>query len=186
MHNPSQAELFARHLPQEIYLDVETRHLSHEVEGGWERIRDFGLAVAVTWDAVHGFREWYEADAQGLIQELQAIPRLITFNGERFDFVVLSAYADVKNLYKNSLDLLADLTRILGRRVGLDMLARDTLGIQKTGSGFDAVRWWREGRKEKVVEYCRHDVQLLRDLVTFAREKGFVVLDGRRVPVKWD
>lgn len=186
MQNSLQAELFARHVPQEIFLDVETLHLSHEVEGGWERIQDFGLAVAVTWDAVHGYREWYEADAQELVRELKAIPKLITFNGERFDLVVLSAYADVKSLYKNSLDLFADLTRILGHRVGLNMLARDTLGIQKTGSGLDAVRWWREGQRGKVVAYCRHDVQLLRDLVAFARAKGFVVLEGRRVPVKWD
>ena len=47
----------------EIYLDAETQRLSDEVSGGWENIRAFGLAVAVTWDARNEFREWYEADA---------------------------------------------------------------------------------------------------------------------------
>jgi hypothetical protein len=35
-------------MPREIYLDVETQRLSHEVPGGWANIRAFGLAVAVT------------------------------------------------------------------------------------------------------------------------------------------
>ncbi len=186
MEDRTQPELFPSRFPWEIYLDVETQRLAHEVEGGWKCIRDFGLAVAVTWDSIHGFRDWYEADAVRLVRELENTLKIITFNGERFDLVVLSAYADVQGLYVKSLDLLNDLKRILGHRVRLDSLAHHTLGIKKTGSGLDAVRWWREGNKQKVVEYCRHDVQLLHDLVAFARQKGFVRLDGREVPVKWD
>jgi len=36
---------------QDIFFDIETLRLSHEVEGGWSNIARFGLAVAVTWDA---------------------------------------------------------------------------------------------------------------------------------------
>ena len=35
---------------REIFFDLETLRLSHEVEGGWSNIAQFGLAVAVTWD----------------------------------------------------------------------------------------------------------------------------------------
>jgi DEAD/DEAH box helicase domain-containing protein len=74
----------------------------------------------------------------------------------------------------------------LGHRLRLDQLAKDTLGNAKTGSGIDAVKWWRAGEKQKVIEYCQMDVALLRDVVEFARAKGHVVVSGRKVPVSWD
>jgi hypothetical protein len=73
-------------MPSEIYFDVETQKLSHEVPGGWSNIQAFGLAVAVSWDEAHQFRVWFELDAQNLIAELETFDRIITYNGERFDF----------------------------------------------------------------------------------------------------
>jgi DEAD/DEAH box helicase domain-containing protein len=169
----------------EIYLDVETLRLSHEVPGGWSNIRQFGLALAVTWDAQRRFRHWFEEDAGQLVSALGRFSRVITFNGDRFDFEVLRAYASVEQLQTKSFDLLADLKRRLGHRVKLDDLASQTLGSTKSGSGLDAVAWWRAGDKDKVVEYCEKDVQLLIDLVAFARKNGYVVIGSQRVSVDW-
>ena len=72
-------------LTREIYFDIETLRLSHEVEGGWSNIARFGLAVAVTWDAQNGFRRWFEANAKALITELGAFDRIVSYNGDRFD-----------------------------------------------------------------------------------------------------
>ncbi len=173
-------------MPREIYLDVETQKLAHEVPGGWTNIRAFGLSVAVTWDEAHGFRTWFEPDAPRLITELETFDRIITFNGERFDFSVLSGYGPVGKLYFKSLDLHADLMRKLARRVPFESLVRATLGQGKSGSGEDAVRWWRAGDVARVVEYCRRDVELLREIVRFARERGYVrLLPDRIVRVAW-
>ena len=169
----------------EIYLDIETLRLSDEVEGGWGSIHKFGLAVAVTWDPENRFRRWFEPDVTPLIAELQQWSRIITFNGDRFDLTVLQGYGPVGELRKRSLDLLTDLKSKLGYRIKLDSLARETLGRFKSGSGLDAVRWWRAGDKAKVCEYCGNDVQLLIDLVEHARKKGYVVVDGRRLPIHW-
>lgn len=170
----------------EIYLDTETLKLSHEVPGGWSNIRDFGLAVGVTWDAQHQFRVWYEPDASRLIEELARFDRVITFNGERFDFQVLAKYGDVCSLYSRSLDLLTDLARMLGHRVKFESLVQATLGRGKTGAGQLAVAWWRAGQRDRVVAYCRQDVQLLVEIVQFARANGYVVVPPRRVvPVRW-
>jgi DEAD/DEAH box helicase domain-containing protein len=170
---------------REIFFDIETLRLSHEVEGGWSSIARFGLAVAVTWDAKFGFRRWFEADVQALISELGQHDRIVSFNGDRFDFEVLRGYHPVSHLLEKSFDLLADLHRRLGRRVKLDDLARETLGNQKTGNGLEIVQWWRDGRKEEVCKYCENDVQLLVDLVEFARKNKYVVVNARRLPVNW-
>jgi len=172
----------------EIYLDTETQRVADEVQGGWDNIRAFGLSVAVTWDATNGLREWYEPDAGRLIGELRAFDRIVTYNGLRFDLAVLSAYGDVRELEKKSLDLLQDLKRRLGFRVSLQTLAQATLGKSKTASGLEAVKWWRSGDpalRQRVVEYCRMDVEILREIVVHGRREGFVKVpsQGRELTV---
>lgn len=169
----------------EIFLDIETLRLSHEVAGGWSSIRDFGLALAVTWDAKNEFRAWLEPEAAALIGELAGFSRVVTFNGDRFDLEVLSAYGSTAALRKKSFDVLVDLHKKLGFRVKLDDLARATLGTKKSGSGLDAVKWWREGKIDEVRKYCEMDVAILRDIVTHGRKNGFVVVDAKRIEVKW-
>jgi DEAD/DEAH box helicase domain-containing protein len=76
----------------------------------------------------------------------------------------------------------------LGFRVSLQSLAQTTLGKAKTGSGLDAVAWWRSGDpalRQRVVDYCRMDVEILRDIVAYARREGFVRVSsqGKDVPV---
>ena len=167
---------------KEIYLDVETQRLADEVQGGWDNIRAFGLSVAVTWDAAHDFREWYEDGAVRLIGELSAFERIVTFNGDRFDLEVLSAYGDVAVLRQKSVDVLRDLKRRLGFRVSLQAVSQSTLGRQKTGSGVDAVTWWRSGDpilRRRVADYCRMDVEILRELVVYGRREGFVKVPSR-------
>ncbi len=172
-------------LTREIFFDIETLRLSHEVDGGWSNIARFGLAVAVTWDAQNLFRRWFEADAKSLVAELGEFDRIVSFNGDRFDFEVLSAYLPVKHLLARSFDLLVDLHRRLGHRVKLDDLARETLGNQKTGVGVEIVQWWRDGHKDEVCKYCENDVQLLVDLMEFARKNRYVVVKSCQLPVDW-
>jgi DEAD/DEAH box helicase domain-containing protein len=173
-------------MASEIYLDTETLKLAEQVPGGWSSIPDFGLSVAVTWDADNQFRVWYEGDAPRLIEEMSRFDRVITFNGERFDFQVLSKYGDVRPLYPRSLDLLAHLKQSLGFRVKLESLAQGTLGQGKAGAGELAVEWWHSGQRDKVVAYCRQDVQLIVDIVRFARANGYVrIPPARTVAVNW-
>ena len=172
----------------EIYLDAETQRVADEVQGGWDNIRAFGLSVAVTWDAVNGYRDWYEVDGGRLIGELRAFDRIVTFNGLRFYFEVLSAYGDVSELRGKSLDLLQDLKRRLGFRVSLQSVAQATLGKGKTASGLEAVKWWRSGDpalRQRVVDYCRMDVEILREVLAHGRREGFIKIpsQGRILPV---
>jgi DEAD/DEAH box helicase domain-containing protein len=156
------------------------------VDGGWSNIRAFGLAVAVTWDKENNFRRWFEDDALKLITELEQFTHIVTYNGNRFDIEVLRAYAPVEGLRKRSLDILEEMHKLLGHRVKLDQLAKETLGKAKAGDGLQAVEWWRAGQKDRVAEYCEQDVAILRDVVEHGRAKGFVVISSKQVRVKWD
>lgn len=177
-----------------LVLDVETQYLSDEVAGGWNAVDQFLVALAVTWDADAGMRVWYEQDVPRLTAEAERFQKVVTFNGENFDFKVLSHYGSVESLRNKSTDMLAILSRKLGFRVKLDSLAKATLGRGKTGSGTESVQWWRSGDPElrqKVVDYCKMDVELTRDIYLFGKEKGYVQVDDirqggkRRVEVSW-
>jgi len=177
-----------------IVLDVETQYLSDEVEGGWTAVHKFKVAVVVTWDEPNGLRVWYEEDTPRLLAEAEKFDPIVTFNGENFDFKVLSAYGPVDALYRKSTDMLALLSKRLGFRVKLDSVAHATLERGKTGSGTECVTWWRSGDpalRQKAVEYCKMDVEITRDLYMFVKKNGYLMIDDlrqstrRRIEISW-
>jgi DEAD/DEAH box helicase domain-containing protein len=170
----------------EIYLDIETLRLSNEVPGGWGSIDKFGVAVAITWDLDGQYRAWFETDVFDLIEELKKFERIVTYNGDRFDLVVLSGYGETRGLPARSFDVLASIENALGHRVKLDKVASDTLGLRKDGDGLDAVRWWRQGERDRVIEYCKKDVELLMRVVAHGRMHGHFKSSGRKVAVDWN
>ncbi|MBN2240408.1 MAG: ribonuclease H-like domain-containing protein [Dehalococcoidales bacterium] len=176
---------------EEIFFDVETKKLNEEVEGGWKNVPAFGMALSVTWDADNGFRTWMEEDASALVEELSQSEKIIGFNNIGFDNKVLSAYVpETQNLLNpKSFDMLSDIHKRLGFRVSLDNLCAATLGANKIADARDAVYWFREGKIDKVVEYCEKDVELTRDLYRYGQENGCILYPkyGRpvRLPVTW-
>lgn len=180
----AQLDLFS-----EVYYDIETQKGAEEV-GGWDNIHLMRVSIGISWSEQDGFRRWAEGDVPQMIRYLGTFERVISFNGDRFDSVVLSAYGDVSALAARSMDLLTDLKARLGHRLTLDSLAKATLGQGKTADGLQALRWWKEGRIEDIARYCQADVQVLVDLVAFARANGYVLYEDkftgqRRIPVSW-
>ncbi|MGB2868840.1 MAG: ribonuclease H-like domain-containing protein [Bacteroidota bacterium] len=176
-----QLELFST--PSEVYYDIETQLSANEV-GGWNNIHRMRVSVAVTWCQEDGFKRWDEASVPALIHYLAKFRRIISFNGDGFDTRVLSYYGNVYPVAQRSFDLLVDLKQRIGRRLGLDSLARATLGKGKSADGLTALRWWKEGKIELIAEYCQQDVQVMVDLVVFAREHGFVKFDDGQAGIK--
>lgn len=185
-----------------VVWDVETLRLSYEVPGGWRRIRDFGLAVAVTIDDQGAQRSWEEPEAGALIEYLEGFPHVVGFNSLRFDCEVMTAYGPVDTLRERSLDLLAAIQGVTGRRRGLSLqnIARTMFGQEKTlEDGTEAVRLWRTGRpddRQRVIDYCAQDVVLTQRILEFGIAHGYVLAPvpdvnsrgasvGVQVPVSW-
>jgi DEAD/DEAH box helicase domain-containing protein len=158
-----------------VFFDLETQKIFEEV-GGRNNIAQLRLACAVTYSTERNdFAVYWEKDAQKLIAELKAADKVIGFNIKNFDFQVLQPYAPAENFRAyRSLDMLEDLTRALGFRIGLDSVARACLGTTKTADGLQAVEWFRAGELEKVAEYCKADVDITRRVFEFGRDNGFV------------
>jgi DEAD/DEAH box helicase domain-containing protein len=97
---------------------------------------------------------------------------IIGYNSDHFDLPILNKYyaGDLSKI--KSLDLLKEVKNALGRRLRLDSLAEATLGKKKSGNGLEAVQWWKEGKVDKVRQYCIDDVRITRDIYNYAKKNG--------------
>ena len=173
-----------------VLFDIETLRSAADV-GGWDKAHRMGIALAVVCHLEEGrFETFLEPRAAELAATLKAAGLVIGFNSRRFDYSVLSGYTgeDYARTLP-TLDLLDTMVERLGRRVSLDHLTKETLGAGKTADGLQSLQWVKEGRFDLIEEYCRRDVELLRDLYLFGRREGYVVIAERsgriKVPVDW-
>jgi DEAD/DEAH box helicase domain-containing protein len=171
-------------------LDLETQRSAADV-GGWHRAERMGVSCAVLYDSHRQiFEDFHENQVAELLRRLQEFELVIGFNIKRFDYRVLSGYFDWDFDRLPTLDILDSIYQRLGFRLSLDHLARNTLGVKKQADGLQALRWWREGRMDALLRYCRQDVLITRDLFLFGRRRGYLLFaerSGRRVriPVEW-
>jgi len=176
-----------------VVFDIETRFLASEVSGGWNNLPAMRIACAVVFDVERTeyfvYREEHVAE---LLRHLKASSLVIGFNSIRFDYGVLKGYSSFDPGGLPTLDLMASLQARLKHRLSLSHLAQNTLGADKTADGVQSVQWWREGKEDRVIDYCKADVRITHDLWQFGREKGYVLFahkaTGEKVkcPVDWE
>ncbi|MBT8339048.1 MAG: DUF1998 domain-containing protein, partial [Desulfatitalea sp.] len=170
-----------------VVFDLETQRSAQEV-GGWHRADRMRISCGVVYDAERDHFSVYTEDrVAALIDHLKRAELVVGFNCRRFDYKVLSGYTPFDLSQLPTLDLLQQVHQRLGFRLSLDHLASKTLGAQKTADGLDALRWWRQGKMDKIVDYCRADVRITRDLFHFLRRTGYLLYqarDGQRYRVK--
>ena len=176
--------------PPERYcvFDVETKRSAAEV-GGWHRANRMGISVVVLYDsASDNFRTYLEKDMPELIKDLQSFELVIGFNNKRFDNKVLSAYTVFNLASLPTLDIMEVITNRLGYRLSLDRLAEHTLGVKKTANGLMALQWYKEGKMDEIISYCRQDVKITRDIFLYGLENRYLLFQNKagsvvRVPV---
>lgn len=175
-----------------VLFDLETRRSAKEV-GGWANCHKMGIALGVACHMEEGrFETFHEGQVHRLVEMLEEADLVVGFNVRRFDYRVLSGYTGVDYVrLLPTLDLLDDLHRNLGFRIGLGALAEATLGYTKSADGLQSLEWVAEGRLDLVEEYCRKDVEILRDLYLHGRREGFVLYPEKKsgarlkVEVEW-
>ncbi len=172
-------------------LDLETQRSAQEV-GGWHRAERMGISCGVLYDSKSDrYHEYLEDHIPEMIAHMQALDLVIGFNIKRFDYRVLGGYSAMNFGALPTLDILEEVKNRLGYRLSLDHLARVTLGSEKIADGLQALRWWKQGRINEIVAYCKSDVQITRDLFLHGYQNGYLLFENKagkvvRVPVRWE
>lgn len=154
-----------------ITFDIES--ISDSIVRGHIDVNEQELTVVGVHDSETGkYSSYFKEDLYKLWPILERADMLIGFNSDAFDIPLLNRYYPGNLSHIRSLDLLSEVQKVLGRRIRLQALAEATLGRGKKGDGLKAGEWWKEGKRDKVAEYCIEDVRITRELYEYALVNG--------------
>lgn len=175
---------------ERLVLDLETQREFNDVEGRKPEL----LGVSVVGIYCYGadrYDTYLESELRTLVPILQEAELLIGFNIKRFDLPVLAPYLPFATTTLPVLDILDDVVKQLGHRVSLESLAQATLGKGKSGSGLQALAWFKEGKLDLIKKYCLDDVRLTKEVYDHGRRHGKLFATNRygseklEIPVFW-
>ncbi len=151
-----------------ITLDIETTSAGSIFDP-----RTMELSVICIHDTEDdSYRSYTVPELPKLWPILERADLLVGFNSDHFDIPILNKYYSGDLTQIRSLDLLTEIKTALGHRLKLDAIAQGTLGRGKSGSGLDAVKWWAEGKIDKVIKYCIEDVKITKEIYEYALKHG--------------
>lgn len=188
--------------PTWVAYDVESERLNHEVQGGWDNPFGFGFTVGCTTDHAgvkRAFSTHNSADARGrLLEYLLGYDRVVSFNGLRFDNGVIAGDDSIKRaqLDERTWDIKVLIERACSiddkygpHIVSLSSVAHASLTLGKMDGyidGREAVRRWRRGEFQSVVDYCQVDADLTADAYAYGLRHGYVLFEPARFPLMFN
>lgn len=162
-----------------VYFDLETKRSAEDV-GGWDKISNMGMSIAVTYSTARGdYKIYGEPQVDELLRELQRADLVVGFNNLRFDYEVLHGYTALDLRQLPTLDMMVDLQAQLQHRLSLDSIATATFGVEKTAEGMQAIHWYREGRLLDIAEYCCFDVKITKLVHEFGSQNHRLFYQNR-------
>src|SRR3989344_5109028 len=166
---------------RKITFDIETQNFFTDT--GSNDPASLTLACVCIHDSeTDTYSSYLEEDLPKLWPILEEADMLIGFNSDHFDIPILNKYYTGSLTGIKSVDLMKEIQKVLGRRIGLDAVAGATLGKNKSADGKLANVWWRQGEKQKVVDYCIDDVKITKELYDHALKHGKVKYpDGKMI-----
>lgn len=174
-----------------VVLDLETQKAFDDV--GRNNLHKLKVSVVGTYDYLTDEYRVYEESGIGLLEErLRSAELVIGFNIRRFDLPVLAPYLFTSIETLPVLDLMEEIERVRGHRVSLHSVAQATLGVAKTGEGWNAIILYEQGRIEELKKYCLNDVRLTKEIYDFGcRENRVFFISNRdwkkyEIPISWN
>lgn len=156
---------------RKVVFDIETANIFDDI--GSNDPSRLDISIVGAYDSVSDTYTTYTVEElPRLWPILEQTDLLIGFNSNHFDIPLLNKYYPGDLTKITSLDLLAEVKRVLGRRLKLDTIAEATIGVRKSGHGLEAVRWWKEGKGDLVRKYCEDDVRITKQVYDYALAHG--------------
>jgi DEAD/DEAH box helicase domain-containing protein len=158
-----------------IVLDIETKNTFAEVG------RDNFDGLEVSLVGVYSYNQdrffsFGENETEKVGELLKSAGLLIGFSISNFDLPVLKKHFDFDIFSIPRVDIFDEIELALGKRIGLDVLARVNLGVGKNGTSLEAAGLYRDGKIEELKNYCLNDVKITKDLYELAKNRGYLLV----------
>ena len=153
---------------KKIVLDLETQKSFQEV-GGRGKNHLLKISVCGIYNySTDKYSIYEENELSKLAPILQTADQIIGFNIKDFDFEVLKPYLNFDIFALPYFDLLEEIAKVLGHRINLESVAQGTIGSGKSGSGLEALLYFKNGRMDLLKKYCLDDVKVTKQVYDYA------------------
>ncbi|OGM90304.1 hypothetical protein A2755_03895 [Candidatus Wolfebacteria bacterium RIFCSPHIGHO2_01_FULL_48_22] len=164
-----------------IVIDIETKNTFADVG------RDnFGeLLISVVGVYSYNKDEYYayeEHEMDKLAELLKTAELMVGFSITRFDLPVMAKHFDFDLFTIPRIDLLDEIELSIGKRISLDLLAKQNLGYGKSGTGLEAPNLYEQGKLDELKKYCLQDVKVTKELYDLAKAQGHLMVPQRNEP----
>lgn len=173
-----------------MVLDLETQKGFHEVDR--RKLHLLKVSVVCVYDSkTDSYAAFEEKEMLKLEELLKQADLLIGFNIRDFDLEVLTPYLMTPPKNFPLLDLMVEIEKVRGHRVSLQSVAQATLKTSKSGSGWDALQLYKDGKFEELKKYCLDDVKITKEIYEYGVAHGKIFFVSNRdyqtheVPVTW-
>lgn len=165
-----------------LVLDIETKNTFQEVgENNFDAL-EVSLIGLYSYNQ-DKFFAFGENEFAAAIQMIKSAEMIVGFSISRFDLPVLKKhFGDFDIFAIPQLDILDEIEFSLGKRVGLDILAKTNIGYGKNGHNLDAANLYRDNKMEELKNYCLNDVKITKELYELAKKQGYLMVpqkDGK-------
>lgn len=162
-----------------VVFDLETQNIFHDVGSSDPSLLSISV-VSVYDKATDKYTTVAVDELHAIWPIIESADALVGYNSNHFDIPILNKYYPGDLRHIKSIDLLEEIKESLGRRLRLDSVAQATVGSKKSADGLQAVRWWQEGKIDKIKSYCEQDVRVTKEVFEYALEHGHIKFkDGR-------
>ena len=124
-----------------------------------------------------------ELDLHIFFEEVKETDLIVGFNHIDFDNKIIRKYDhDGVIDSKPQFDMMKLAQNILGHRVGLNAIAKASLGQSKGGHGSLAPKLWKEGRLEELQKYLYQDITLTKDIFIKGLKEDTLSFESKKEP----
>ncbi|MFH0818738.1 MAG: ribonuclease H-like domain-containing protein [Patescibacteria group bacterium] len=175
-----------------IVYDLETKKTFAEVGGLQSNHHLLGISfIGVYSYSQNKYFGFLEKDIP-LFEKILLTEKsqIIGFNSKGFDNLVLQPYLKKLQISElPQLDILEEIKNKLGFRIKLESTAQATLGEGKSGTGLDAIKYYREKDFDSLAKYCMDDVRITKEIYEYGRNHGCLYYmaggEKRPIPIPW-
>lgn len=176
-----------------IVFDIETQNTFQETgKSRAEAFKKLRVSIVGVYEYLtDSYKVYEEKELMELDKRFQKADLLLGFNSAGFDLPVLSNYFFTPVDRFPHLDLMTEIEKNRGHRASLDSVAKPTLKAKKSGSGLDAIMYWKEGRMEELKKYCLEDVRITKEVFEYGCREGKILFTSTwdfktyEIPVNW-
>ncbi len=162
----------------EVIYDIETKKFFDEIEArdpaalGISIVSAYRREVDMGGNEIGGeMKSFWEKDFDQMWSWFEEADRIIGFNSFGFDNPAMNGIYTKGDFTKlKHFDILQVVKDVFGKRIKLDSIAKEVLGVGKIASGGDAVMWWAKGDSESLSllkKYCEMDVEVTKGVYDF-------------------